>query len=224
MVTNVTNRIDGPLHTEPPTSNAAKSQQDEIADILRHTATVLHRDELVAEWVEIERQAGQIDHPPAGGVQQNDKGISKAADVLNIPGKTPEGRRKFVERALRVASICAPAKAAAVAAGLDNNRMELLNVAKAKTPEAQIDKVGEIVETREAQKTAKKARGDDPFAALMAKWQVTPPAAQERFRAFLNADGALVDLNCTAQGELAAIMPIADGNVSAHQKNGGAEL
>jgi hypothetical protein len=176
---------------------AMKSRQDEIAGILRNTVTVLQRDELIAEWVEIElnSQGGQIDQSPPGGVQQSDRGISKAARILPVPGKTEKGRRKFIERSIQIAGICAQAKAAAVAAGLDNRRTELLKVAKEKAADAQIAKVREIVENRLLKKVrkAKSAKTDsstpdEMYSALVNGWRAAPPEIQEKFMLFLRTE------------------------------------
>jgi hypothetical protein len=69
----------------PSAAVQQRSRQDEIADILRgfHSTTVLHGDELIAEYVEIERtsRAGQNDQPPAGGHQNSDSGRAIGADA-----------------------------------------------------------------------------------------------------------------------------------------------
>jgi hypothetical protein len=156
------------------------ARQDEIAAILRtfHTSTVLHRDELVAEWVEIERiRVGQIDHPPAGGRQKTDKGIARAARVLAVPGKSEQGRRKFIERALQVASISPEAKAAAIAAGLDNNRAALRQIAKA-PPELQVEKVSEIAEGKKARERLR--RRSKPAPSQTASWNCSRQSTRGR--------------------------------------------
>jgi hypothetical protein len=207
--------VDLHLEEQLPARETTKSRQDEIADILRNSATALRRDELIAEWVEIEREAkvGQIDHPPAGGVQKNDKGIAKAARELPVPGKSEDGRRKFIERSLQIAGICRQAKDAAISAGLENNRMELLNVAKEKAPEKQIAMVRRIVERRQVnyfEKLARKAASasshtptreiipperagsqaiptpDEIYSALVDGWYIAPPEVQERFAQFVD--------------------------------------
>jgi hypothetical protein len=145
-----------------PGPGSKRNRQDEIAAILRtlHTTTVLRRDELVAEYVDLERNSwvGQFDQAPPGGNQESDKGISKAARELQIPGKTIEGRRKFVERALQVAGISAEAKEAAIAAGLDNNRSALLEIAQHRTPEAQLKALAEFVARKSRDRLLKNFR------------------------------------------------------------------
>jgi plasmid replication initiation protein len=116
------------------------SRQDEIAMLLKGCgASALVIAELVAEWVEIERtKVGQFDQR---GLQKNEKGIAKAARVLLVPGRTEEGRRKFIERAVQIAAIPAKAKEAAIRAGLANRRMKLVDIAQAKTIEAALSEI-----------------------------------------------------------------------------------
>jgi hypothetical protein len=144
-------------------------RQDAISEILQHSyTTALEHDLLIAEYVEIERNSkgGQPDQPPAGGHQKNDKGIAKAARELAMLGKTEEGRRKLIERALKVANICPNARTAAIAAGLDNNRSALRAIAKALTPELQLEKVQEI--TVRKQQPRRRRTSEEAAAATKA--------------------------------------------------------
>jgi hypothetical protein len=114
----------------------------EIAEILCHAAiTALERAELVAEYVRLSTQlgeGGQLDHPPAGGQQPHDRGISKAARELPVPGHTEEARRKFVERALKIDGISAEAKSEAKQTWSDVTQRDLLAIASQATPKAQV--------------------------------------------------------------------------------------
>jgi hypothetical protein len=82
-------------------------------------------------------------------------GIAEAARRLPMKGKTEHARRKSVERSIKAASVLPEAEAAAKAAGLDERQSAMLEIAKAKTPEAQIAKVHAIV----ARKAASRAKG-----------------------------------------------------------------
>jgi hypothetical protein len=101
---------------------------------------------------------GQIDRPAEGGQQPHDKGIGKAARELPVPGKSEEGRRKFVERALQVAAISAEAKEAAISAGLDKNRSALLEIARGQSPQAQLDLLARFVERKSRKSFMKSLR------------------------------------------------------------------
>jgi hypothetical protein len=124
----------------------------EIAEILCHAKiAVLHRSELVAEYVRLLMQmfkGGQNDQPLAGGQQPHDKGVSKAARELPIPGKTQEARRKWVRRAVEIDSITNEAKAAVRAAGIDNVQSALLEIAKEDGPKRQLAKVSELARVK----------------------------------------------------------------------------
>jgi hypothetical protein len=168
--------IDAPLSPLPSAPLQPRSRQEEIADILRgfRSTTVLRRDELIAEYVEIERSscAGQIDQPPAGGRQKSDKGIAKAARELDIPGKTEEGRRKFVERALQVASIPDEAKTAAIEAGLADKRSALLNIRQAENLEQALSKVKEEKQKKETPRAGfDLAAHKETITAVEAAWK-----------------------------------------------------
>jgi hypothetical protein len=211
---------DGAGQTPYPAYGHNRDRQDEIADMLECTTTVLERDELIAEYVELERQkVGQLDHPPPGGRQKTDKGIANAARKLEFLGESEEARRKLIERALKVAAICHEAKDAAIAAKLQNNHSALRAIAKA-PPEEQMEKVQEITkrkeESRRARSSLKKALapeglqgwGDDAgdksvfhddvdvkkgCSALKELWRGTPPEARERFKEFLREEEELAD-------------------------------
>jgi hypothetical protein len=78
--------------------------------------------------------------------------------VLPVPGRTEEGRRKFIERAVQIASIPAKAKEAAIKAGLANRRMKLVDIAQAKT----IDAALSVIETFKAIKKIKALNKKQP--------------------------------------------------------------
>jgi ParB family chromosome partitioning protein len=128
----------------------------EISENLhRAELTVQQQAEHIAEWVRLtEVQSGQDVHNESkradGRGHRHEGGVAKAARELPIAGKSEHAKRKTVERAIRIAGIAPAAKAAAAAAGLDDNQSALLTVAQAE-PEQQARVVEEIAE-RKAQK------------------------------------------------------------------------
>src|SRR6202035_5005705 len=102
---------------------------------------------LAAEWVHHAEAKffsvlGQAVHKPAGG--RPESGLTRAARELCVPGATPAARRKYLDRAIKIAEIWPEAKSAAEAAGLDNNQSALLAVARESSLAAQLAKVQEI--------------------------------------------------------------------------------
>jgi hypothetical protein len=129
-----------PKFSDMPTNNAllrngdeVDVRMDEIQQVLGHAAMhLLDRCALVTEWVHhAEAKAAvfeQIVAKPQGGRPEG--GIKRAArGELPIPGKTFNGRCKYIERALKIDSIWEEAKVAAQAAGLDNIKCCLLAIA-----------------------------------------------------------------------------------------------
>jgi hypothetical protein len=104
--------------------------------------TVLERSEEVAEWVNLfmQRQweAGQCVPAPD---QPRDFGIRKAARFLPTTGQTFEACRKQLERLMRISRISVEAKEAAKEAGLANHQSALDEVARQRSPDAQVAKV-----------------------------------------------------------------------------------
>jgi hypothetical protein len=116
-------------------------------------ATALQRDEATAEYVDLKVQAmagGQFVQAPARGYQKNNRCISRAARELVMLGKTEDGRRKHIERALKVANLPAEVKVAAVSAGLDDKRSALLEIADEQTLALKLEKIGEIANRKRA--------------------------------------------------------------------------
>jgi hypothetical protein len=181
-----------------PTPRPNWNRQDEITEILQHKYTTVLHDELIAEYVEIERDSkgGQLVQPRAGGHQKNDKGISKAARELVMLGKTEGARRKLIERALKVAQIDPEVKTAAIEAGLENNRWALRAIAKEPTQEQQLEKVQKIKE-RKQQPRRRKTSGEAGAATaahenhLVAAWREAPQPARDCLIEFLQTEGIL---------------------------------
>ena len=114
---------------------------------------LLDRCALVAEWVgHAEAKASvydQIVAKPQGGRPEG--GIRRAASgELPIPGKTFLGRRKYIERAIKIDGIREEAKSAARAAGLDNTQCDLLAIAQKQSLEGQLAKLRDIAARRAA--------------------------------------------------------------------------
>jgi ParB family transcriptional regulator, chromosome partitioning protein len=108
-------------------------------NIERAELTVLERAEAVAQRAkDVSEKAAQS--AQRGGRQPHDKGVSKAAKVLGVS-------RDSVRRSKKIAAISPEAKAAAVKAGLDNEKA-LLKVANEKTQKDQIRKVCDLTKPK----------------------------------------------------------------------------
>jgi hypothetical protein len=130
-----------------PNDDDVDSRMEEIREILDHAAMpLLDKGELVAEWVRYAEAKlsvfGQIVPKPKGGRPEG--GVARAARELPVRGKSPDARRKFIERAIKIDGIWPEAKQAARAAGLHNIQSQLLAIAEEHSPDAQIAKVQEI--------------------------------------------------------------------------------
>ena len=95
------------------------------------------------------------------------RGGARASRELCVPGKTPDARRKFVERALKINALRDQAKEAARTAGLDDNQSALLAVAGEHSPEAQVAKVREIAARRAAPRRKSRCRAGGDGSAKM---------------------------------------------------------
>ena len=127
-----------------PSGDDVDSRMEKIKEVLGYAAMpTLEKYELVAEWVRYaSKVSGQVVQKPHGGRPEG--GIARAARELPVPGKTPEARRQFIKRAIKIDSMWPEAKSAARAAGLHNIQSELLAIAEEHSPDAQIAKVQEI--------------------------------------------------------------------------------
>lgn len=114
-------------------------------NLIHADLSALDRAEHIDQWVSLHEAneiSGQPDQKKKPGRPQG--GIAKAARHLPVPGKTEEARRKFIERAIKTATIAPEAKVAVRNAGLVNNQRALLTIANEPTPEAQLLKVAEL--------------------------------------------------------------------------------
>jgi hypothetical protein len=91
-------------------------------------------------------------------------GVARAARELPVPGKTPEARRQFIKRALKIDGIWSDAKLAARSAGLDDNQKALLDIAGEHSQETQVAKVHEIAD----RKATARQRKDTPATKISA--------------------------------------------------------
>jgi hypothetical protein len=151
----------------------------------RQELTVQQRSENHARRVELVAVGvGQV--VQKGSIGRPNGGISAAARIIPMPGKSEGAKRKALERDLRIAAMNAEAKKAATAAGLDDNQSALLEIARQSGGEAQLNKVAEL-QNRAAERSTRtkhKARPDLPAT-------ISPPLQTERSP---RDDAALVDL------------------------------
>jgi hypothetical protein len=147
-----TTLYDTPASDALRNGDEADARMEQIQKILGHAAMhLLDRHGLVAEWVRhAEAKASILDQivekTKAG---RPEGGITRAASgELPIPGKTLLGRRKYIERAIKIDGVWEEAKAAARAAGLSNIQCFLLEVAHEHSLEAQLTKIKEIAARR----------------------------------------------------------------------------
>jgi ParB family chromosome partitioning protein len=117
-----------------------------IENLHRAELTAQQRADWTAELVKLcaEEEVAQVG--PPGRYEK--RGVREAARELNLP-------RSSVQRDLKIAGISPEAKEAIRAAGLDDNQSAQLEVANQPTPEAQVEKVRQIVAAKA--KPAKKA-------------------------------------------------------------------
>lgn len=133
----------------------------EIAENLhRRELNVLRRSQLIKDWVEIANErAGQVVHKPNGGRPEG--GIAQAARTLPVAGKTEGGRRKNIERSIKIDEISPEAKQAAESVGLADNQSALLKIAAEPTTDAQVAKVAELAgHKRSPRKEHRPAKAD----------------------------------------------------------------
>jgi hypothetical protein len=155
----------------PPNRLNIDGRMSQIKEILGHAATpLLQKCALISEWVHLAEVivsvSGHSDRNAKVGRPEG--GIARAARDLPVPGKTAEGRRKYIERALKIDGVWPEAKAAARAAGIDNTQSALLAIASGNSREAQIAKINEIVVRKEAPRRKSCGRDGDERVASVA--------------------------------------------------------
>lgn len=160
----------------------------EIAENLhRAELTVLERDQHIAEWIRLSEEkrkqevSRQSDAKPSGGRPEG--GVRAAARELGM--SEPDARR-----AVKVAGLADDAKAAAIEAGLDDNRTALLEAAKA-DPDEQAEVIRAIA-ARKATPPPPEAPDNDLEPTnkirrrLAAAWNAAPPVDREWFREWID--------------------------------------
>jgi hypothetical protein len=140
----------------------------QIQELLGHAAMhILEKCELVAEWVHHAEAKlsvfGQIVPKPKGGRPEG--GIARAARELPVPGKSPDARRKFIQRALKIDGIWPQAKSAARAQGLGDTQSALLEISDEKSLDKQLPKVQEITARKAKPRRKSCARHSDEPAS-----------------------------------------------------------
>jgi ParB/RepB/Spo0J family partition protein len=141
----------------------------------RAELSVLERAEAVDQW------ARTVDEKRACGHQPHDKGISRAAKTIGTS-------RDDVRRSRLIAGISSEAKRAAVKAGLSDNQVALLKIAK-EPPKAQVRKVGDIAKRTQAPKPELSDREQKQFRRL----QETLAGASELLLAWKRASQTVRD-------------------------------
>jgi hypothetical protein len=136
----------------------------------------LDRADHIDQWVSLhdaDEFSGQPDQKRKPGRPQG--GIAKAARDLPVPGKTTDARRKFIERAIKTASIAPEAKVAARNAGLANNQSALLAIANEPTLEAQLANVEVLSASKRAKLKQNSIDGETPVAGSPASTPADSP-------------------------------------------------
>jgi ParB-like chromosome segregation protein Spo0J len=142
--------------------NDVDAELTEISENLhRAELSVLQRDEQIARWIELTTVKSEDDvsrqpdaKPEKAKPGRPEGGVRSAARDLNI--SEPDARR-----AVKVAALSPEAKAAAVEAGLDDNRSALLEAAKETEPEKQVAALRERFEAGAAKAAAASAKALD---------------------------------------------------------------
>ena len=182
----------------------------EIAENLhRAELTKAERSDQVAEWIRLvnEKQEAMRQAREESGSKEPDLtdnlseksmgrpegGVAAAARELNVPGRTPEAKRKNASRAVKIASMTPAAKKAAKAAGLDDNQKALERIARKPEAEqvAEVAKIKEEREQRERERQAEREKDEEQrrldqiekeFSTLVKAWAKARPTVRERFR------------------------------------------
>ena len=99
---------DTPANNSLQNGDEVGARMARIEEILGHAAMhLLEKCSLIAEWVRYAEAKlsvfGRIVPKPKGGRPEG--GVARAARELPVPGKSPDARRKFIERALKVDGI-----------------------------------------------------------------------------------------------------------------------
>jgi hypothetical protein len=115
-------------------------------DLFRKDSTVLRRAERLVKWTDLLPKTG---YQIYGQVVRKKRGrpptwLTRTLRQLPAIGRTPDARRKVIERARKIAAITPEAKDVARAGGLDDNQTALEAIARAGGSKAQVKKAKEL--------------------------------------------------------------------------------
>jgi len=152
-------------------------------NLFRKNKTALQEADEIAEFVELINKyqfcfSGQ-------NVQKKGRprgGVAKAARELPIEAKTVEGRRKKIERAIKISQIWREIKDLIREKGLDDNQSALLQIAEEDDIDAQRKVVKQLSRHRTAPRAALKARMSETmtvaeqanYEELLGAWETSP--------------------------------------------------
>jgi hypothetical protein len=127
----------------------------ENLDRLEYTA--LQKFDAIAEIAQLE--AGRISRQHvAKSPGRPESAVKTAVRSLRSAGKTAQARTKAGERALKVSRLPEEVKEKIKAQGLDDKGSALLEIAREKSPETQLEKINEIVKRKAKAQAAKRNR------------------------------------------------------------------
>lgn len=164
---------------ELPSTDAQVDNNDlaamaEIAENLhRREITPLERADLQAKWAEVTSKAcHEVSREVRGKLKggRPKGGIEKAARELGIPATN-------LRQSLKIASLSPEAKDAAKAFGLDNNQSALLEAAKHKEPEQQVEAIKQRVEAVEKPASSEPA----DLIRLLEAWEAASESSKTAF-------------------------------------------
>jgi ParB/RepB/Spo0J family partition protein len=117
-----------------------------LENLYRSELTALEEAEHFAACIRLiaDRESRQIAKLDKGKGGRPEGVITKTARDLPVPGKTQAGRKKAIERGLRIAAISPEVKKGIIKAGLDDKKSALNKIVGEGTPEAQLAKLKEI--------------------------------------------------------------------------------
>jgi hypothetical protein len=112
-------------------------------NLWRKRYSVLRRAEMLVEWFSLAAVpiSGQVDLKSRG---RPPGGLAAAVRELPVIGRSPDSRRKKIQRAKKIASLAPEVKDAVIKARLDNNQHLLLQIAKSGNLQSQLRKVAEL--------------------------------------------------------------------------------
>lgn len=149
----------------------AEARMREITENLhRSDLTTLERAEQIEEWRVLCEEAARVQVAPS---HPSERGLKKTARELNTT-------REEIRRAEKIAKITPEAKAAAKAAGLDNNQSKLLEIAKAPA-EQQTAKVAQLQAVKDDYELYADWQRD-----MIRMWNKATPAWREWFLGYVD--------------------------------------